>query len=211
MIVDPLTLAMIALMAAGAVGVVKGQRRLRAGNLYLEAHHERGPLRLEHLPPHLARLGREGRLISVALEGVQRQLAEIPAPLGPQERSPAADLLTGLQVQLGEWLVSWEALAPHDRDALRQMGADVAGLRAVLREEVERGLDDQNAMILGGALLAASRASATSRLLARRGRGFRLQRHRRRAASRQDRHLTRVLQCMLEIEAAMERTPRTYR
>ena len=146
----------------------------------------------------------------MALEGVQRQLAEIPAPPGPR-RSPAADLLTGLQVQLGEWLVSWEALAPHDRDALRQMGADVAGLRAVLREEVERGLDDQNAMILGGALLAASRASATSRLLARRGRGFRLQRHRRRAASRQDRHLTRVLQCMLEIEAAMERTPRTYR
>ena len=91
MIVDPLTLAMIALMAAGAVGVVKGQRRLRAGDLYLEAHHERGPLRLEHLPPHLAQLGREGRLISVALEGVQRQLAEASTPLGPDERSPAAE------------------------------------------------------------------------------------------------------------------------
>ncbi|MGB1698402.1 MAG: hypothetical protein ACPHRO_00520 [Nannocystaceae bacterium] len=195
---------------AFGVGSLLANRRVQAGARYVAAHRAHGELSLDHLPDHLAELGREGRLIRVALEGVQRQLSAAARAHGPDETSPPGLLLAGLQVQLGEWLCAWDRLDAHDRDTLRQLGADVEGIKGVLREEVGRGHDRDDAMVLGAGLLVRAHEGAGTRSLTGRLPGW-LARSRQRDASRQDRHLARVLHCLVEIEVAMQRTPRAYR
>ncbi len=209
--VGPVTILGVGVALACGVGSLLANRRLQAGARYVAAHREHGALSLDHLPDHMAALGREGRLIRVALEGVQWQLSSAARARGPDETSPPGLLLAGLQVQLGEWMCAWDRLNTHDRDTLRQLGADVGGLKAVLREEVGRGLDGEDAMALGAGLLVRESHSAATRLLARRGSPGWLTRSRQRDARRQDKHLGRVLHCLVEIEVAMQRTPRAYR
>ena len=117
--VGPVTILGVGVALACGVGSLLANRRLQAGARYVAAHREHGALSLDHLPDHMAALGREGRLIRVALEGVQWQLSSAARARGNRT-------LIGLLPRAAPGL---RTSGSGQRGCVRAAGGGAAGVR----------------------------------------------------------------------------------
>lgn len=202
--IDPVVGIFYGLVVLGGAGAVWANRQVKAGARYVAAHQEHGPLKLAHLPSAVARLGREARLMRVALEGISRQLTDFGA--ASDDVGTPTLLLSDLQVQMGTWLRDWDALDPQAQIVVEELGVSVAPLRQVLLREADPAVARSgDSMGLGDGLLVGS-GTGDARGVARVWR-----RWTRREYARQVAHLQDVLHCLVEIEQGLQRTSQPYR
>lgn len=123
-------------MAAGRARRARARRR--ALRRRLEQIHVDLPLDVRHLTPELGALAIQARVVRLVLETPLHRFLDTPlreTPWGRRERCDDYDLAVGeARRALWDWLGSVERLASPDRAFLSQLGLQVQGLRALLRQ-----------------------------------------------------------------------------
>jgi hypothetical protein len=140
--VDPWTLLVATASAAGVTVATQRARRVRARRkalaLRLAQIHVDLPLDVRHLTPDLGAVAIGARLVRLALETPLHRFIDTPlrqTPWGRRERCDDYDLAAGeARRALWEWLRAVDRLGSPDRALLGQLGLEVRGLRAILRQ-----------------------------------------------------------------------------
>lgn len=139
---DPWTLLVATASAAGVTVATQRVRRAHARRQALQRRleqiHVDLPLDVRHLPPELGAVAIGARMVRLQLETPLHRFLDTPlreTPWGRRERCDDYDLAVGeARRALWEWLRAVERLGSPDRAFLCQLGLEVRGLRALLRQ-----------------------------------------------------------------------------